>query len=288
MASKIENNVRTRSSNTTCNAKTIDQSDPDFSVGSEISPHSDSPSSSAAYPRFRPFDPQGELRMYYRNLPHWRQPGATYFVTFRQGDSIPKAILAQWQDIRNRWFQARGIQMEWRRSDPVRFNKTYGAVPAEQRRTFERQRARMLHERLNECHGTCVLRNPALRQIVVDSLWHFHGIRLWLGDFVIMPNHVHSLVQPFGGWELSTLMGSIKRWTSRHIRESLRQTVGDRNGAAGSPRGCRFWQAESYDRIVRDVDELMAFRRYMALDPIKSHVPVGEFTHHTAEWLGPM
>ena len=54
-------------------------------------------------PAFRPFNPEGELRVYVRNLPHWRQPGATYFVTFRQDDSIPQGVLAEWQDVRERW-----------------------------------------------------------------------------------------------------------------------------------------------------------------------------------------
>jgi hypothetical protein len=49
-------------------------------------------------PIFQPFNPDGELRIYVRSLPHWRQPGATYFVTFRQGDSIPERVLAEWLD----------------------------------------------------------------------------------------------------------------------------------------------------------------------------------------------
>ena len=44
---------------------------------------------------FQPFNPNGEMRVYVRSLPHWRQPGATYFVAFRQGDSIPERVLAE-------------------------------------------------------------------------------------------------------------------------------------------------------------------------------------------------
>ncbi len=57
-------------------------------------------------PTFRPFNADHPLRVYYRHLPHWRQPGATYFVTFRQADSIPKVVLAEWLDVRQRWYRA--------------------------------------------------------------------------------------------------------------------------------------------------------------------------------------
>src|SRR4029077_16871695 len=39
---------------------------------------------------FRGFDPYGEVRTARRRLPHWRQPGGSYFVTFRLGDSVPQ------------------------------------------------------------------------------------------------------------------------------------------------------------------------------------------------------
>ena len=32
---------------------------------------------------FRGFDPYDEVRTARRRLPHWRQPGVSYFVTFR-------------------------------------------------------------------------------------------------------------------------------------------------------------------------------------------------------------
>ncbi len=72
-------------------------------------------------PHFRPFNPRGPLRNYVRNLPHWRQPGATYFVTFRLIDSIPSRVLAIWHEERNHWLRVRGIRPEWETSDPRRF-----------------------------------------------------------------------------------------------------------------------------------------------------------------------
>ncbi len=35
-----------------------------------------------------------------RHLPHWRQQGVLYFVTFRTNDSIPAEVLEGWQKER--------------------------------------------------------------------------------------------------------------------------------------------------------------------------------------------
>ena len=43
-----------------------------------------------APPGFHGLHPHKPLTMYHRNLPHWRQDGATYFVTYRLADSLPQ------------------------------------------------------------------------------------------------------------------------------------------------------------------------------------------------------
>lgn len=256
-------------------------------------------------PVFRPFDPGGEVRVYVRNLPHWRQPGATYFVTFRQDDSIPAKVLAQWLDIRQRWYRARGLDPKWQNSDPDRFGAAYRGVPEGVRREFERQQARLLHEELDRCHGSCVLRHAEPQKTLNDSLKFFHGERLWLGDFVIMPNHVHALVLPFSvpdserlslnrpdsesqatmGWELEDLLGSIKKWTSRLIGKWLDQQSEAMRPVGPAHNKPRFWQHESYDRIVRDAEELTKFRRYIKENPASAKLRDGEYLYHAASWL---
>ncbi|MCE2692854.1 MAG: hypothetical protein LW645_01085 [Verrucomicrobiaceae bacterium] len=42
---------------------------------------------------FKPFDWRGDFWNYERNLPHWRQPGVTYFITFRLNDSLPREVV---------------------------------------------------------------------------------------------------------------------------------------------------------------------------------------------------
>jgi hypothetical protein len=46
---------------------------------------------------FELFDPQSEVRIGEgTSLPHWFQPGVTYFVTFRTEDSIPTDVSRLW------------------------------------------------------------------------------------------------------------------------------------------------------------------------------------------------
>ena len=162
-------------------------------------------------PVFCPFNPDAEVRIYVRNLPHWRQSGATYFVTVRQGDSVPVTVLKEWLDTRQCWYHAHGLDPEWLDSDPERFDATYQRIPQGVRRAFEREQARQLHEELDRCHGSCVLRHAGAQKCLSDSLKFFHDERLWMGDFVVMPNHAHALVVPFDGWELEDLLGSGKK-----------------------------------------------------------------------------
>jgi len=52
---------------------------------------------------FQFYNPSGDLNIYRQRLPHWRQPGALYFVTIRQSDSIPKEKLDLWQEQYRLW-----------------------------------------------------------------------------------------------------------------------------------------------------------------------------------------
>src|SRR5215467_1570427 len=65
------------------------------------------PSSRELPPRLNYFDPSTPIgRLRGGNLPHWRQDGAIYFVTWRTADSIPRERVDQWTEQRDAWLKA--------------------------------------------------------------------------------------------------------------------------------------------------------------------------------------
>lgn len=218
---------------------------------------------------FNGFDPRRAVRIYHGNLPHWRQAAGLYFVTFRLADSIPKTILAGWDGERRAWMEAHGIKgypasPNWR--------KEYEALPEQKRHMFHRMNERRLFVQLNKCHGECWLKEKHVREVVVNSIFHFDGDRWRVGDFVVMPNHVHLLVSMCGGYELEKVLYSVKRFSARAMNAVL--------GRSG-----RVWQKEYYDHIVRDRAELCRIRKYIADNPRKAGLPVGYYGSYSADWM---
>src|SRR4051812_34525834 len=60
---------------------------------------------------FELFDRQGEVRITAGHLPHWYQPGVTYFITFRTDDSVPAPLAEAWQRRREEWLRGHGIDL---------------------------------------------------------------------------------------------------------------------------------------------------------------------------------
>jgi REP element-mobilizing transposase RayT len=102
------------------------------------------------------------------------------------------------------------------------------------------------------------------RQIVLDAVKHFHNIRYWLTAAVVMPDHVHLMLQPIAGetaakFLLSKILQGIKGFSAREINKHRRA-----KGAV--------WQDESYDRIVRDYEEFLEKWHYLRSNPVKSEL----------------
>ena len=91
--------------------------------------------------------------------------------------------------------------------------------------------------------GPFYLRQPAIAEMIVESI-HHHANQLrryTLRAFVVMPNHVHMLVNP--QVPLPVLTKTLKGYTEKQANQMLGLT------------GNAFWQEESYDRLVRDNNE---------------------------------
>src|SRR5881392_2252594 len=108
--------------------------------------------------RFRGLDRHGEIKITSRNLPHWRQTGAAYFVTFRLADAVPATLLREWKEELKNW---------------LRFHpEPWDAVTKhEYHQRFQESR----EEWLDKGHGSCLLQNPSAAEIVAGALKHFQG-----------------------------------------------------------------------------------------------------------------
>jgi carbamoylphosphate synthase large subunit/REP element-mobilizing transposase RayT len=207
-------------------------------------------------PRFHPMYRHSEIGKTRRNLPHWEQKDAAYFVTFRLADAVPENILRRWKE-----------ELEvWRKFHPEPWNSD---TKYEYRKRFQDSREQWL----DQGHGECVLENSDAAEIVVTALRHFDRDRYLLDAFVVMPNHVHVLFQPAKGQALADILHSWKSFSAKAINQLLGKTG-------------RVWQDESYDRIVRDWNELVRYRDYIARNPENAKLREGEFVLHADNVLG--
>ena len=93
---------------------------------------------------------------------------------------------------------------------------------------------------------------------------HFDGDRYRMGDFVVMPNHVHLLAAFPNPDSMASQFDSWTHYTAFRIHRAI--------GGKG-----RFWQQEPFDHLVRSIEQYEFLRQYIAENPIKAKLDVGEY-----------
>jgi REP element-mobilizing transposase RayT len=171
-------------------------------------------------------------------LPHVKREGATYFVTFRLADSLPREVL---------------LEFERQRAEALRQPATQDSAGRE---ASNRELLREIERYLDRGAGACHLRRPEIADMVAKALLHFHGVQYLLQEWVVMPNHVHLLLWPMPNHTLSGILRSRKRHTARQANLLLGRT------------GESFWQPESFDHWVRDDDDKARIQRYIRNNPV--------------------
>jgi len=215
--------------------------------------------------QFQFFDPEGDVLISSRKLPHWEQAGTTCFITFRTDDSLPETVLSKLKSERAAWLRARGIDVrkpDWK-------SQIRGLSSLDQRVYYETFTGRWL-DLLDEGHGECLLRQPRFSQVVAEALHFFDEDRYVLGDFVVMPNHVHLLVQFPGPAQMRKQCRSWKRFTAIQINRQL-------------SRSGHIWQGESFDHLVRSAEQFAFLRKYIADNPIKARLQPDEYIHYVRQ-----
>ena len=142
-------------------------------------------------------------------LPHLDQPGLVQHVVIRLADSLPAHVVA--------------------------------AMEAELSALPERERGRARRERIEQIldagHGSGLLRREACAEAVASALRFGDGVRYRLLAWVVMPNHLHVLIEQLLGWTLASVVQGLKRHTTREIRRIV--------GGSG-----QLWQREYWDRFI--------------------------------------
>jgi putative DNA methylase len=158
-------------------------------------------------------------------IPHFDQPGLIQGITFRLADSLPAHVIATMAE-----------ELDEKSSEV-------------KRATVEKY--------LNAGYGACHLREPRIGQFVEGAFLFFDGKRYRLFAWVVMPNHVHVLIQLREGYPMHKIIHSWKSFTANEANKLL--------GLKGP-----FWYHEYYDRFIRDQRHFDNAVRYIHENPVKA------------------
>jgi len=186
-------------------------------------------------------------------LPHWTREDAIYAVTFLLADSLPKSVVESW---------------DFERQDVV---KTARQMNRPLTRTEERRLDRLFSDRvekyLDAGAGECWMREDDVAAVVAGALHHFDAARYRLFAWCVMPNHVHTVIQPLPGYELPKIVHSWKSFTAKEANRLIGRTG-------------QFWQPEAYDHLIRDEDDFEGQVEYVLINPARAGLK-------NWKWLGP-
>jgi len=140
------------------------------------------------------------------------------------------------------------------------------SIPAELRHEWveamkledDREKFRRMELMLDRGLGACPLREPRLAQMIQENLWFHDGKAYRLLAWVIMPNHLHVLSQM---WKpLGVVLRNWKSYTGSKANKML--------GLVSET----FWQADYFDRYIRDQEHYRRVVRYIENNPVKARI----------------
>jgi putative DNA methylase len=157
-------------------------------------------------------------------LPHFDAPGVTQFVTSQLHDAFPVTRRAEWETIL--------------------------------REPDDSAKRKKLEAWLDRGHGECSLRQRNVAELGEKILLEADGRDYRMQAWVIMPNHIHLVVDV---WDvpLAKLIGGWKGKSSRLANALLR-------------RSGQFWQEDYYDTLIRDEAHFKRAIRYTEQNPVKA------------------
>ncbi len=176
-------------------------------------------------------------------LPHWTAKGAIYHVRFSLHDSLPRIVRERLLEEREEILSIVG-QPGCRLTDY-------------QKKRLLNLYSEKIDRYLDAGHGSCLLKRKPVAELVAGALKHFDGERYRLFAWCVMPNHVHTVVQPLSNCKLSSILHSWKSFTALKANRMLGRT-----GA--------FWKSESFDHLIRNERDFNHWFEYVYDNPLKA------------------
>lgn len=133
----------------------------------------------------------------------------------------------------------------------------------------------LVQAELDRLHGLCALRDGRIASMLENLLLSGDGASYSLLAWVIMPNHVHVLIETLTDAPVGEL---VRGWKGPVAREANRLL-----GRSG-----RFWEPEYHDRYIRDADHLQRAVLYLHNNPVVAGLVVDpvEWPFSSAHRLG--
>jgi len=168
-----------------------------------------------------------------RNLPHLYYNDGIYFITYRLADSLPREFVAELKE------ELKTSNKNFNDKDKRYFKKYDDILDS-------------------LSYGKKYLSIPEIAYCNQQILHKYEMKEYKIICYTIMPNHIHLVIELLKGNKgVSVIMKLLKGSSSRESNKIL--------NISG-----KFWQDESFDRLVRDDIELYNIINYVLNNPVKA------------------
>ncbi|MEJ5349955.1 MAG: transposase [Melioribacteraceae bacterium] len=215
-----------------------------------------------------------ENKIYYRrNLPHYQPEGCTFFVTFRLTQSLPLNVIVK--------------LINEKKLELKRINNIKSKILKKQKYYEFQQKYFEIFDKYIDTYkkGPSWLVKDEVASIVKEAIHYRDGKDYKLIAYTIMPNHVHMIFTPIiksrinensdlsrtQNEQIDNARRSVRVYIVTKILQELKRFTALKCNKILNRHGA-FWHHESYDHVIRNIDELRRIVNYILQNPVKANL----------------